>query len=446
MHVAIIGNGISGITAARHIRKLSDHKITVISAETDHFFSRTALMYIYMGHMKYEHTKPYEDYFWEKNRIDLVNKFVSTIDFDKNALQFSDKSEPLIYDKLILATGSAPNKFGWKGQDLKGVQGLYSYQDLENLEALSPRLKHGVIVGGGLIGLELAEMLKSRGQEVTMLVREKSFWNVVLPAEESEMINAHIIEHHIDLRLETELDEVIDDGNGWAKGVKIKDGEVLDCELVGLTVGVHPNVSFLKEGPLEVQKGILVNEFLETNIDDVYAIGDCCQHKNPIAGRRPIEQIWYTGKIMGETVAKTICGDKSKYNPGIFYNSAKFLDIEYQTYGDILANPPEGAHSFFWQHPTENLLVRINFESESKKVLGVNTFGIRMRHDVWDAWLKKEARIEEVLVDLATANFDPEFYKRFEKDIVAKYNKEFQTTLTLKKTGISAFLKNMLTH
>ena len=70
--ILIIGNGITGITAARNIRKLSDHHITVISCETDHFYSRTALMYIYMGHMKYHHTKPYEDWFWKKNRIDLV--------------------------------------------------------------------------------------------------------------------------------------------------------------------------------------------------------------------------------------------------------------------------------------------------------------------------------------------------------------------------------------
>ena len=70
-NIVIIGNGIAGITTARWVRKLSDHKITVISSETDHFFSRTALMYIYMGHMRYEDTKPYEDWFWTKNRIDL---------------------------------------------------------------------------------------------------------------------------------------------------------------------------------------------------------------------------------------------------------------------------------------------------------------------------------------------------------------------------------------
>ena len=75
-HIVIIGNGIAGVTAARHIRKLSDKKITIISTETEYFFSRTALMYVYMGHMKWEHLKPYEDWFWEKNRINLLSGFV----------------------------------------------------------------------------------------------------------------------------------------------------------------------------------------------------------------------------------------------------------------------------------------------------------------------------------------------------------------------------------
>ena len=122
-HIAIIGNGISGITAARHIRKLSNKRITVISSETDYFFSRTALMYVYMGHMKFKHTQPYEDWFWEKNEITLKKGYVEQIDTAKKILLFSD-GENLKFDKLILATGSKPNKFGWPGQDLKGVVSL----------------------------------------------------------------------------------------------------------------------------------------------------------------------------------------------------------------------------------------------------------------------------------------------------------------------------------
>ena len=87
MHLVIIGNGIAGITAARFIRKISDHDITVISAETEHFFSRTALMYVYMGHMRYEDIKPYEDWFWGKNKINLLRDYVEKIDFDAKNLQ-----------------------------------------------------------------------------------------------------------------------------------------------------------------------------------------------------------------------------------------------------------------------------------------------------------------------------------------------------------------------
>ena len=112
-HIAIIGNGISGITAARHIRKLSNKKITVISSETDYFFSRTALMYVYMGHMKFKHTQPYENWFWDKNDIALKKGFVKQIDASQKTLIFSD-GEQLTFDKLIIATGSKPNKFGWQ--------------------------------------------------------------------------------------------------------------------------------------------------------------------------------------------------------------------------------------------------------------------------------------------------------------------------------------------
>ncbi|MDX1327297.1 MAG: FAD/NAD(P)-binding oxidoreductase, partial [Arenibacter sp.] len=85
-HIVIIGNGISGITAARHIRKLSDKKITVISNENAYFFSRTALMYVYMGHMKFEHTQPYENWFWKKNRIELLTAYVERVDTENKKL------------------------------------------------------------------------------------------------------------------------------------------------------------------------------------------------------------------------------------------------------------------------------------------------------------------------------------------------------------------------
>lgn len=435
-HIVIIGNGISGVTAARHIRKNSDKEITIISAETAFFFSRTALMYVYMGHMKFEHTQPYEPWFWEKNRINLKQGVVSEIHTKLNEIEFTN-GEKLSYDKLIIATGSKPNKFGWPGQDLGGVMGMYHKQDLENLEKFAPdnkTCKRAVIVGGGLIGIELAEMLHSRNIPVTFLVREKSFWNGVLPKEESEMINREIRNNHIDLRLGVNLKEIKSDAIGNVKSIVIEEtGEEIECNVVGLTAGVTPNIDFLKTSDIILGRGVKVNRFLETNIDNIYAIGDCAEQHEAIGFRRPIEAVWYTGRMMGETVAQTICGNRIEYKPGHWFNSAKFIDIEYQTYGWVWAQPKENEARFYWEHKDGKKCIHINYDKNTGKFIGINTFGIRMRHEFFDKILTEKNSVNFVLEHLADANFDPEFYKLHEAEIVAKFNKENKTNIQLKK-------------
>ncbi|NVN17459.1 FAD-dependent oxidoreductase [Muricauda sp. HICW] len=440
-HIVIIGNGIAGVTAARHIRKLSDKKITIVSAESEYFFSRTALMYVYMGHMKFEHTQPYENHFWKKNRIDLIKGYVTNVNTKEKFIQL-DCAADLPYDKLIIATGSKPNKFGWPGQDLDGVQGLYSKQDLELLEENAPNnniCKRAVIIGGGLIGIELAEMLRTRNIPVTFLVREKSFWNSVLPTGESEMINEHIREHHIDLRLGASLKQINPDENGRVKSVTlIETGEEIECNLVGLTTGVTPNIDFLMDSGIELGRGVKVNRFLETNVDDIYAIGDCAEQHEAIGHRRPIEAVWYTGRMMGETLAQTICGNRMEYKPGHWFNSAKFLDIEYQTYGWVFSEKrkKENEVHFHWKHPKEKLCITIAFDKVSETLLGINTFGIRLRHEIFDRWLSESKSIDYVMEHLRDANFDPEFYKGFESDIVSKYNSDFTKSINLKKKNL----------
>lgn len=429
--IVIIGNGISGVTLARHIRKNSDKKIIIISAETEFFFSRTALMYIYMGHMKFEHTQPYENWFWKKNRIELLKAYVKDIDTDQKALHLANGTI-LNYDKLVIATGSKPNKFGWPGQDLEGVMGMYHKQDLENLERLAPNKEacnRAVIVGGGLIGIELAEMLNSRNIPVTFLVRESSFWNGVLPKGESAMINNHIKNHHIDLRLSANLKEIKSDENGRVKSVIIEETEEeIACNIVGLTAGVTPNIDFLKSSKIELGRGVKVNRFLETNIPDVYAIGDCAEQHEAIGNRRPIEAVWYTGRMMGETLAQTICGNRIAYKPGHWFNSAKFLDIEYQTYGWVFSEKgrPDYEKHFHWKHDDDTKCITIAYHKTTNIFLGINTFGIRMRHETFDTWLTEKRDIDYVVNHLAEANFDPEFYSHFESEILSHYNKTFQ--------------------
>jgi len=140
---------------------------------------------------------------------------------------------------------------------------------------------------------------------------------------------------------------------------------------------------------------------------------------------------------MGETVAQTICNKPTKYQPGVFYNSAKFFDIEYQTYGQVPAQLPEGTKTFYWEHPEGRMCIRINYEADKLSIAGMNTFGLRMRHEVWDEWITSGKTIEYALQHLPKANFDPEFFKQYESEILAKYNQEANTNLQLKaKKGL----------
>jgi len=168
----------------------------------------------------------------------------------------------------------------------------------------------------------------------------------------------------------------------------------------------------------------MVDPYFRTNQPDVYAIGDCAQYREPVPGRRPIEQVWYTGRMHGETVAQTICGNESRYQPGLWFNSAKFMDIEYQVYGTVWNQVRDGEKHLYWEHPKGKMSVRIVYDAAEGFVTGFNLMGIRYRHEVCDRWLREKASISEVLTHLREANFDPEFYDGHEQAVVDLYNRE----------------------
>ena len=413
--VVIIGNGIAGTTAARFIRKASDAEITIISSESDYFFSRTALMYVYMGHLRLQDTKPYEDWFWDKNRIRRIRGYVERVDTELRRLHLGGAGV-VDYDVLVIATGSQPNRFGWEGDDLPGVQGLYSLQDLELLEQQTRGIRRAAVVGGGLVGIELAEMLRSRHIEVSFLVREASYMDYVLPPEESEMVNRQIRRHGVDLKLGTEVRRIVANDAGRAGKIQTKSGDDIDVDFVGLTLGVRPNIGFIEDGPIETGRGVIVNDRFETSVDGIYAIGDCAQFRDPETGHKEIEQLWYSGRAHGKTVARTICGRPTSYDRGVFYNSAKFFDLEYQTYGTVEAARPAGLDDHIVSGSgTDDLperLVRIRYDQATGSVVGFNGFGVRLRHEVCERWIRGGSTIEEVRDGLGLAVFDPEFTRR----------------------------------
>jgi len=418
LHVAIVGNGVTGVSAALRLRALRpDWRITLVSGESAYHYSRPALMYVFMGHMRYPDTKPFPDAFWGEQRLELVRAWVTRIDLAQKRLELHGKT-PLAFDKLLLATGSKPNRFGWPGQDLEGVQGLWDLMDLKRLtESCERGARAAAIVGGGLIGIELAEMLHSRGLHVTFLVREKSYWNGILPPEESAMVNREIERHGVELRLETQLKSIEDDGHGRVGAVVTEKGERLACQIVGLTAGVSPNLDLVKDSGIKLGRGILVDRRLSTNVPDVYAAGDCAEIEVP-GGRNLLQQVWYTGKMQGEHVAEVMCGAERDYDSGLWFNSAKFFDLEYQTYGRVNLKVP-GEANLYWEHADGRKALRL--VHLAGQVIGINVMGLRLRHEVCERWLAEGRSVEHVLAHLDEANFDPEFFARHEAEIATAF-------------------------
>ena len=445
MHLVIIGNGITGVTCALAVRRLRpEARITLVSSESPHHYSRTALMYVYMGHLRLRDIKPYEDWFWEENRLGLVHATATALNTAENLVTLDDGTT-LAYDQLLLATGSESRLYDWPGQHLAGVQGLYNLPDLAAMARDTHGISRGVVVGGGLIGVELAEMLHTRGIEPLVLVRDVRYWGAVLPPEEANLVDRQFQENRVPVRYNTELRQILGDAHGRVRAVVTTAGEEIACQWVGLATGVTPNLTLARTSTIETDRGILVDDYLCTNIANVYAAGDCAQHRQPGAGEVAIEQLWYTGRMQGETVAHTIGGQPTPYRRGIWFNSAKFFNLEYQTYGHAPAEPTPGLDSFYWEHPTSRAALRIYFRAAAPHaVVGFNALGLRLRQAVCEPWIRSDTPLATVMAHLGAANFDPEFFPQHEKAIVAAFNQQFpQQPVALKqRKGLFSFIKN----
>ncbi|MEK8024349.1 MAG: FAD/NAD(P)-binding oxidoreductase, partial [Candidatus Hydrogenedentota bacterium] len=160
-----------------------------------------------------------------------------------------------------------------------------------------------------------------------------------------------------------------------------------------------------------------------TSVTGIFAAGDCVELRMPRPGRRAIEPVWYTGRMMGEVAGRNICGESASYDPGIWFNSAKFFGIEYQVYGEIRPQLPETHETLFWMHGDRRKSIRIDYEKQGGKVIGFNLMGVRYRHEVCESWIAAGTSIREVLADLGAANFDPEFFRQYESDMIEVYNR-----------------------
>lgn len=409
----IVGNGVAGIEAAMTIRERyrpEEASITVISDETDYFFSRTALMYAFMDAMRRRDLEPFERKTYEKQQIRLERARVVDVDAGAGHVELDD-GRKLGYDKLLLAVGAKPRLFPWTGVDEveEGIVHFVSMQDLDACEKLVPSTERAVVIGGGLIGIELVECLRFHGVDVTFLVREPYYWPMALGQEEGDLVSEELRHHGVDLRHEEEMTEVITDSSGRVCRVVTDKGDEIECQMLGICVGVISNSEWLDDctTPVSRDRGIQVDRGFKTSLEGVWAAGDCIQMD--IGEERDlIETIWYSAKRHGRLAARSMMGDDIHYEPPLFFNSSKFFEVEYTTVGDVVT-VPEGTMSLYRKHPDKPITQRIAFDPRDDRVIGFNMLGSRWNHVILERWIQERRSVDFVRENLRDAQFDVEF-------------------------------------
>jgi NADPH-dependent 2,4-dienoyl-CoA reductase/sulfur reductase-like enzyme len=418
--VAIVGTGVCGIEAALALRKREpETPITLISDEHDHFFSRPALMYVFAGQMTLRDTEPYDRELFARMGFTRARGRVAAVDPGTRTLAV-DGGPAIGYDRLLIASGSKARPAPWPGSEGPGMHAFVTLRDLERLDADARAGGRAVVIGGGLIGVEVAEILAHRGLHVTFVIRESWYFPVALDRREAALVAEHLRRHGIDVRLESAVQEILRGASGAVRGVRVA-GEDLPCDLVVTAIGVVPNTAFLEGSGIQRAPGgaIEVDDALRTNVPGVWAAGDCANVTWIDGSRRP-EQLWYTARDQGRVAALSMCGDEAAYRRGAWYNSAKFFDLEYTTAGWVpvsldLENRPvaadPGIRTWFQRRPGAFASERIICRGE--RVVGFNMLGGRWNHEPLLEWIHERRSLDWVLAHLHEAQFDEEFERRF---------------------------------
>jgi len=327
MQIVIIGNGIAAVSAASKIREADKEcGITMISDEGYAFYSRPRLIEYLSGKASFEQIIIKKEQWYKDNGIKLLtdSKVTSVNTLEKRV---SGDFGEISYDSLIIASGAASFVPPFPGHDAKGVFALRTKEDADDIISMAVGVKSAAVIGGGLLGLETAFALIARGLKVTVI----EFFDRLLPRQlDSEA--AGLLQKALELKgirflLSKQTDKVTEEFNGLK--IDFKDGASEKACMIVVSAGVRPNVSFLKDTGIEVNKGIKVNGMMKTNAEGVYAAGDCAEVNGALYG------IWPAAKEQGEAAGAAITGAAVNYAGTVMSAKLKVVGIEVASAGDI---------------------------------------------------------------------------------------------------------------
>lgn len=328
----IIGNSVAGIAALEAIRtNYPNAPITVVSKEDSLPVSRPLLPYWLERKIKEEDLFYRNKKFYETNAVNLIlNQEVIAIQPKEKRVTLKNKKK-ISYTHLLIATGSQPIVPPIKGVDKKNVFTFNTVEEIRKLAGVISKAKRAIVLGGGMIGLKVSESLRNLGLSVTIIELANRLLITILDEEAGLLLKEHLVKNGLEIILGNTIREII--GSKKVEGIILNNGTKIPADLVILAIGVKPNLALTKKSGIKTDQGIIVDNFMRTNLKDIYAAGDCTSSPDFFGGQKRSLPLWPLAFQQGRIAGLNMSGKVSRYPGGFSLNSLELFNLPIITAG-----------------------------------------------------------------------------------------------------------------
>lgn len=370
----IIGSGAAGIAAVESIRNHDDAgEVVLLSEERAGYYSRPGLAYILTGELNEAQLYPFSDRDFQELRVRPHHARVERILPDQHLVELHDGSL-LGYDRLLIATGASAARSNVAGSGLRGVVKLDNLYDARGILSAARRRRTAVVVGGGITALEIVEGLVANGVKTHYFLRRDRYWHNVLDETESQIVEERLQEHRVQIHYNTQVAEILGH-KGRVSGVRKQDGGVIRCNLVAIAIGIRPRIKLALESGLQVDRGILVDEYLRTSATDIFAAGDVAQVYDPVTGKSILDSLWGPAREQGSIAGMNMIGIQTVYSKPVAFNVTRLAGLTTTIIGrvghgkdDDLIGIARGD-SEMWRQLPDSIAAQQDFEINRLRIM-----------------------------------------------------------------------------
>jgi len=337
----IIGDGIAGSSAAETVREADpDAAITVITEEGEALYNRILIKEFAKGKLPAAPVSIHDPDWYAERDIDLqLNTVVTGVDTDGHVVR-THEGDDHEYDKLLIAAGGTPTQLPVDNSDADGIHHFWTFEDARDIKESASEAEKGVVVGAGLLGIDLAAICGAQGVDAHYLMRGNAWWRYALSEEGAEIIHDALREKGVTPVFESGVDHFETDDDGHVTAAVDPNGERFEADFAGVAIGLNFNTEFIRDTDIELDNGIVVDEHMQTNVEDVYAAGDITQFHDVILGERAQNGAWGSAKEQGSIAGQNMAAaaEKAQFewvsSYSITHFDFPFLSFGHPTLGD----------------------------------------------------------------------------------------------------------------